>query len=134
SRPRSPRGFTRLCSIPAPKPSTEMENPPTRTFVISLPRLSHRVLFKLRPIVADRVPRCLGARKDMLAWPYGGSTHQRSRAMTIAGVEKLTRDRVFNGATKDIFQSASGYSCLAAHAVRSLLARSASAPSLYNET
>src|SRR5215471_15653597 len=39
SRPRLPSGFSRLCSGPAPKPSSEIEKPATRTFVIrhSLP-------------------------------------------------------------------------------------------------
>src|SRR5437762_4983476 len=42
SCPRLPSGFSRLCSGPAPKPSSETEKPVTRTFVItkSLPSLS----------------------------------------------------------------------------------------------
>src|ERR1700747_1407495 len=35
SCPRLPSGFSRLCSGPAPKPSSETEKPATRTFVIT---------------------------------------------------------------------------------------------------
>src|SRR5882757_9485513 len=35
SRPRLPRGFSRLCSGPAPKPSSEIEKPATRTLGIT---------------------------------------------------------------------------------------------------
>src|SRR6185437_3450336 len=35
SRPRLPSGFSRLCSGPAPKPSSETENPATRTFAMT---------------------------------------------------------------------------------------------------
>src|SRR5580704_18652970 len=35
SRPRLPSGFSRLCSGPAPKPSSEIEKPATRTFVMA---------------------------------------------------------------------------------------------------
>src|SRR6185312_5419262 len=37
SRPRLPSGFSRLCSGPAPKPSSETEKPATRTLVILPP-------------------------------------------------------------------------------------------------
>src|SRR5271170_6909831 len=37
SRPRLPSGFSRLCSGPAPKPSSEIEKPATRTFVMTHP-------------------------------------------------------------------------------------------------
>src|ERR1700722_14494945 len=41
SRPRMPSGFSRLCSGPAPNPSSEIEKPATRTFVMTtLPSLS----------------------------------------------------------------------------------------------
>src|SRR5690348_4871547 len=45
SSPRLPRGFSRLCSGPAPKPSSDTEKPPTRTFVITPPPLTHDGLF-----------------------------------------------------------------------------------------
>src|SRR5580692_4830894 len=35
SRPRLPSGFSRLCSGPAPKPSSEIEKPATRTLVMT---------------------------------------------------------------------------------------------------
>src|SRR5579862_6583397 len=35
SIPPLPSGFSRLCSGPAPKPSSEIEKPATRTFVIN---------------------------------------------------------------------------------------------------
>src|SRR5690348_8000221 len=49
SRPPLPSGFSRLCSGPAPKLSSEIEKPATRTFVIndSLYSSRHRRLVKL---------------------------------------------------------------------------------------
>src|SRR5579859_329309 len=45
SRPRLPSGFSKLCSGPAPKPSSEIEKPPTRTLVIlsSLQASGHKI-------------------------------------------------------------------------------------------
>src|ERR1700722_1126885 len=37
SSPRLPSGFSRHCSVPAPKPSSEIEKPATRTFGIPRP-------------------------------------------------------------------------------------------------
>src|SRR5690349_832504 len=53
SVPRLPSGFSRLCSGPAPKPSSEIAKPATRTFVMShYP--SHRLVERARGQCADR--------------------------------------------------------------------------------
>src|SRR5579862_9599859 len=57
SCPRLPSGFSRLCSGPAPKLSSEIEKPATRTFVITR-TLSHQP--SRWSALHQRTPRCTG--------------------------------------------------------------------------
>src|ERR1700722_6086788 len=69
SCPRLPSGFSRLCSGPAPNPSSEIEKPATRTFVITKPfhLFRHRGLKQYESLPGSR--RRAGGYSDMFPQP-----------------------------------------------------------------